>query len=198
MLEILYNNLLRSYAVITIKCAMTIWHCVPYHLDVIRIFTNIQTDHPRKTQVMSYIKTVHDWHVSVAMGHPLEAFQHCICWVTFRWPMWVKTCQGPWLVHHKLKILSEWNPICSLFIFSLSFIFALFHLLSVYFHLISFSQTVIDILLFNRTCLLSTKYCHLMNLVIYFRVRQDDLVPLVFLDSRGREVIQENYHLAWR
>jgi hypothetical protein len=104
-----------------------------------------------------------------------------------------------WMVHHKLKILSDWNPVCSLFIFSISFILHYFTFsLFTCFHLISFSQSVIDILLFNRTCLLSTKYCHLMHSVIYFRVRQDDLVPLVFLASRVRKVMQENYHLALR
>jgi len=35
-----------------------------------------------------------------------------------------------------------------------------------------------------------------MHSVIYFRVRQDDLVPLVFLASRVRKVIRENCHLA--
>jgi hypothetical protein len=148
---------------------------------------------------MSYIKTVHDWHVSAAMCHPLGAFQHCICWVTsFRWPMWVETCQGhEWCTTSWRFWVNEIQyAACS--VFSLSFILRCFTFSQfTCFHLISFSHSVIDIL-FNRTCLLSLKYCHLMHSVIYFRVHQDDLVPPVFLASRVRKVIQENYHLALR
>jgi len=35
-----------------------------------------------------------------------------------------------------------------------------------------------------------------MHSVMYFRVLQDDPVLLVFLASRVRKVIRENYHLA--